>query len=121
VSRYYGNIGFAVQEETRPGIWEDTIEEKSYKGDILHSGRRYENSENINDDVVLTNRFSIISDAYLTSHIPSLRYLTYMGSKFKITSVELERPRVIISVGGIYVSGESEDSSSGGSGEHTGD
>lgn len=104
MAKYYGNIGFATQTETRPGVWEDTIVEHPYKGDVLHSGRRWESSDNINDSLTLTNRFSIVSDVYLESHVPALRYLIYNGVKFKITSVELERPRVIISVGGAYVS-----------------
>jgi len=108
VAKYYGNIGFATQVETRPGIWEDVIEPRPYKGDVLRSGRRFENSENVNDDFTITNTFSIISDAFLYSHIPALRYLEYLGTKFKITSVDIDRPRVTISVGGVYVSGDDE-------------
>lgn len=103
MAKYYGNIGFAIQTETSPGIWEDSVEERPYKGDVLQNSRRYETSENINDDFVVSNRFSIISDAFLYSHIPALRYLEYMGAKFKIVSVSIERPRVEISVGGVYV------------------
>lgn len=104
MARYYGNIGFATQVETSPGIWEDIIEDRPYKGDVIRNGRRYDNSESINDDLVITNQFSIVSDAFLYSHIPSLRYIEYLGSKFKIVSVDIERPRVIINVGGVYVS-----------------
>lgn len=104
MARYYGNIGFATQVETSPGIWEDVIEDRPYKGDVIRNGRRYDNSENINDDLVITNQFSIVSDAFLYSHIPALRYIEYLGSKFKIVSVDIERPRVIINVGGVYVS-----------------
>lgn len=104
MAKYYGNIGFAVQAETSPGVWEDVIEERPYKGDVLSNSRRFDPSENINDDFVLSNRFSIISDAFLYSHIPAMRYLEFMGSKFKIVSVNIDRPRVDISVGGAYVS-----------------
>lgn len=103
MAKYYGMIGFATQEETKPGIWEDVIEERPYKGDVLRNGRRYDRSESINDNFTITNQFSIVSDAFLYSHVPALRYLEYMGSKFKIVSTELDRPRVIISVGGVYV------------------
>ena len=112
MARYYGNIGFATPVETSPGIWEDSIEERPYKGDVLQSGRRWDNSENINDNFTITNRFSIISDVFLYSHIPALRYLEYMGTKFKITSVSIARPRVDITVGGVYVAGESSSESS---------
>lgn len=104
MAKYYGNIGFAVQTETSPGVWEDVIEERPYKGDVLSNSRRFDPSENINDDFVLSNRFSVISDAFLYSHIPAMRYLEFMGSKFKIVSVNIDRPRVDISVGGVYVS-----------------
>ena len=73
--------------EDEPGIWVDTIEERPYKGDITRSGRRFDNSENINDNFTITNVFSIISDAFLYSHIPAMRYIEYLGSKFKIVSV----------------------------------
>ena len=104
MAKYYGNIGFAVQAETRPGIWEDVIEDRPYKGEVLQNSRRWDGSENINDDFNISNRFSVISDAFLYSHIPAMRYIEYMGTKFKITSVSIDRPRVDISVGGVYVS-----------------
>lgn len=105
MAKYYGNIGFATQVETSPGIWEDAIVPRPYKGDVLRSGRKYDSSsDGVNDDFGITNEFSIISDAFLYSHIPALRYLEYLGSKFKITSVEIDRPRVRIKVGGVYVS-----------------
>lgn len=107
MARYHGNIGFAIQVEDAPGIWVDEIEERPYKGDIIRGGRRFDNSENINDDFTITNVFSVISDAFLYSHIPAMRYIEYLGSKFKIVSVEVERPRVEIRVGGVYVSGDS--------------
>lgn len=109
MARYYGIIGFATQVETEPGIWVDSIERRPYKGEVVRNGRRFDASDNINDDFAITNQFSIVSDAFLYSHIPALRYLEYLGTKFKITSVEIDRPRVNISVGGVYVS---EDSSS---------
>ena len=104
MAKYHGNIGFAIQVETRPGVWEDVIEDRPYKGDVITNVRRWDPSENINDDFTISNRFSVISDAFLYSHVPAMRYVEYMGSKFKITSVNIDRPRVEISVGGVYVS-----------------
>lgn len=119
MARYYGNIGFAIQVEDEPGIWVDKIVTRPYKGDVLRNGRRYDNSENINDNFTITNQFSIISDAFLYSHVPAMRYLEYLGSKFKIVSADIERPRVTISVGGVYVSEDSTVETSGDSGEST--
>lgn len=121
MAKYYGMIGFATQVETRPGVWEDVIEERPYKGDITRSGRRYDRSDGLNDDFTITNVFSIVSDSFLYSHIPALRYLTYLGSKFKISSVEIDRPRVTINVGGVYVSGESTTETTESTGDDTGE
>lgn len=121
MAKYYGNIGFATLTETSPGIWEDVIEERPYKGDILRGGRRWDNSGNVNDNFSVTNVFSIISDAFLYSHVPEMRYLIYLGTPFKITSVEIERPRVTINVGGVYAiengTSSSSESPSGNTGE----
>ena len=103
MAKFYGKIGFATYVETSPGIWEESIEERSYRGDVLRSIRRWDASENVHDDFALNNTFSIVSDAYLYSHLPALRYIEYMGSTFKITSADIERPRVNITVGGVYV------------------
>lgn len=103
MAKYYGKIGFATQVETEPGIWGDSIEERPYKGDVLRNSRRYDAGESVNDDFTISNQFSIVSDVFLYSHIPALRYLEYLGSKFKITSIEIDRPRVTLTVGGVYV------------------
>lgn len=122
MAKYYGNIGFAVQVETSPGIWSDSIVERPYKGDILRNTRRYDNGESINDNITLGNSFSVVSDTFLYSHIPAMRYLEYMGCKFKVNSVDIsDRPRAIISVGGVYVSSESEAGSTGSIGGNTGE
>lgn len=107
MAKYYGIIGFATQVETEPGIWKDAIERRPYKGDVIRNSRRFDAADNINDDFVISNQFSIVSDAYLYSHVPAMRYLEYMGSKFKIASAEIDRPRVTIVVGGVYVSEDS--------------
>lgn len=121
MSKYYGILGFATQQETEPGIWTDVIERRPYKGDVLRGGRRFEPSENINDDFTITNQFSIISDVFLYAHIPALRYLEYLGVKFKVVSVEIDRPRITIGVGGVYVEEDETSETSESSGEYPGD
>lgn len=103
MAKFYGNVAFAIQAETEPGIWEDIIETRPYKGDVLANRRKFDaSSETVNDEFSLANRFSLVSDTFLYSHLPAIRYIEYLGSKFKVTSVEIERPRVILSVGGVY-------------------
>lgn len=113
MTKYSGKIGFATQTETSRGIWEDVIVERPYKGYVVRNRRRWDAADDINDDFVVDNQFSVVSDAFLYSHVPDMRYLTYLGTRFKITSVEIERPRVLISVGGVYVADDSPSEATG--------
>jgi hypothetical protein len=120
VTKFYGKIGFASYGETSPGIWEERIEERPYRGDVVKSIRRWDKSENIHSDFALNNNFSIVSDAFLYSHLPAIRYVEYLGTKFEVTSAELERPRILLTVGGVYVPGNSPSGTTGETGTDSG-
>lgn len=101
--RFYGKVGFMQTYETAPGVYEEQITERSYYGDVLRNSRRYSgSSEKVNDDLDINNEISIIADAYAYQNFHALRYVEWMGAKWKVSSVTVERPRLILSVGGVY-------------------
>lgn len=102
MAKYYGKIGFALTEETVPGVWTESIKEVNYYGEILTDTRRWEATEQLNDDLKISNRFSIISDPFISANIHTIRYLTWMNVKWKVNSIEVAYPRLILSVGGVY-------------------
>lgn len=102
MAKFYGKVGYAVNEETSPGVWESVITERNYYGDILQNFRRLENSGNINDNINVNNRISILSDPYANQNFFSMRYVEFMGAKWKITNVEVQYPRLILTIGGVY-------------------
>ena len=102
MAKYYGGIGFALTSETVPGVWKEEIKEVNYYGEILQDTRRWASTEHLNDDIEISNRFSIISDPFISANIHTIRYLTWMNVKWKVTSVEVAYPRLILSVGGVY-------------------
>lgn len=102
MAKFYGMIGFATTEETAPGVWKEQITEKPYAGDLVRSSRRLESSEKVNDDVRLSNDISIVSDPYAIENFHSIRYVNYLGTKWKISNVEIQYPRLILTTGGIY-------------------
>ena len=59
-------------------------------------------TENLNDDITLNNKISIVTDLFADEHLYAIRYVVYGGSKWKVTSVELRRPRIVLSIGGVY-------------------
>lgn len=102
MAKYYGKIGYAITVETSPSVWEEPITTRQYYGDVVKNRRRLESGEHLNDNVNINNQISIVADAYAYQNIFAMRYVEWMGAKWKITDVEVERPRLILTVGGIY-------------------
>ena len=46
--RYFGEIGFAETRETSPGIWQEVITPRRYRGTVTTASRRYNDGETIN-------------------------------------------------------------------------
>lgn len=102
MAKWFGKIGFAETSETKPGVWEEVIIEKEYFGDLLSRSRRYEQTQQLNDDLNISNRISILSDPYANNHFHTMRYAEFAGVKWKVTSVDVQYPRLEISLGGVY-------------------
>lgn len=102
MAKFYGNVGFAETKETEPGVWEETIVEKPYYGDIIKNYSRYQNSGEVNDDISMSNSISILADPYANMNFQHMRYVVFMGAKWKITGAEVQYPRIILSIGGAY-------------------
>ena len=106
--KFYGVIGYCetVEEEgDRKGNWiENQVTERYYFGDVLRNTRKWDKSQNdsINDDLNVNNSFSIVADAYAYNHFFAMKYVKWMGAYWKITNVEVQRPRLILTVGGVY-------------------
>lgn len=102
MAKFYGAIGYAQTVETEPGIWKEVITERNYYGELNRNSRNLQTSGNVNDNVNISNEISILADPYANEHIYSMRYVEFMGAKWKVNSVEVKYPRLILSVGGLY-------------------
>lgn len=108
--KYYGAVGYSVTTETVPGVWEEQITERYYYGDVLKSARRWEPaSDQQNDNLRITNQFSIIADPFALQHFHLIRYITYAGTKWKVTEASIDGRRLILSVGDVYNGDHEED------------
>ncbi len=102
MARYYGSVGYANDTEQSPGVVVEEITTREYYGDVLYNTRRLENSGEINDDINVSNKISIVADPYALDNFWKIRYATFMGQKWKVKSVDVERPRLILTLGGLY-------------------
>lgn len=102
MAKFSGVIGYAETAETSPSIWEERIIERRYRGDVTRSARRLESGESIHDDVTLNNTISIVADPYAQTHFFAIRYVGWMGTYWAVTNVEVQSPRLILTIGGLY-------------------
>lgn len=102
MSRFYGKVGYVTQEEISPGIWDDVTVEKNYKGDILQNTRRWDATEEKNDNLIISNQISIIADPFSYENFSTIKYVYLSGVRWKVNSIEIQRPRLILSLGEVY-------------------
>lgn len=106
MAKWSGIIGFVSDEqvETRPGIWEDSITERPYKGDLNRRFLKWSpTSDRVNDDITVDNEISVVADLFARQNFHLMKYVKFGGVAWKIESVDLsQRPRIILSIGGVY-------------------
>lgn len=100
--KFVGSVGYGFQKETSPGVYTDVIEEKQYYGDIMWNNRRFTTGPSVNDDLTMNQAFSVLADEYANSNATNIRYVKWNGMYWKVTSVELEPPRMKLYAGGVY-------------------
>lgn len=105
MAKFCGKVGFSLMEETAPGVWKNVPKERSYKGDVTRNYYRWQDSENLNDNFTMSNTISIVSDAFAYNNLAFITYVNWMGARWKVTGVEVQRPRILLTLGGVY-SGE---------------
>lgn len=102
MAKFYGPVGYAELVKTAAGVWEEKIDERMYCGDLTRNTRRLQSSETLNDDITISSEVSIIADPFASQNFHRMRYVEYMGAKWKITNVEVRYPRLILTIGGVY-------------------
>ena len=100
--KFYGPVGYAESVVTGPGVYTDQITERYYHGDVVRNTRRLQSADKVNDDINISNQFSILADPFAVGNFHAMRYIGFMGSKWKITDAEVQYPRLLLTVGGLY-------------------
>lgn len=108
MAKFFTTLGLSQgQVETKPGVWSECIKEVSCTGEVLRNSSRYDTPSNVNDDLTVGNQLSVLADPYAYENFHSIRWIDWMGSRWKVTSVEVNYPRLILSLGGVYHGDES--------------
>lgn len=103
MAKFYGAVGFSTTVDKGHGVWGNEDVERMYYGDILRNYRRYAPAaDGSNDNVTLSNSISILLDEYALDNAGSISYVEYAGSKWKVSSVEIEYPRMTLEFSEVY-------------------
>lgn len=103
MTRYSGKIGFGTPVESVPGVWEDGIDEVNMKGSFLRQNANIIPGDSINDDVKFSNRLSLVHSSKVPHDYMKIKYAVVRGMKLKVTSVEVSHPRILLSLGGLWI------------------
>ena len=102
MAKYAGLVGYVTQTETKPGVWGSVEEEVKMRGDVIRLSSAVEQNTKVNDNIDIRNRISLVANQYAYANFSNLKYIWYLGQKWKVTSVEVQRPRLICELGGLY-------------------
>jgi hypothetical protein len=103
MAKFYGAIGYGTTVETADlGVWADNIVEYSYYGDVVRNTRNLQDGEYLNNDLSVGNSISILADAYANTNFMDIRYVSWVGVRWVVTSVDVIAPRLLLRLGGVY-------------------
>lgn len=101
--KWYGDIGFKEEIEEEPGVWVPTVVPKPFFGDVLQENWRQQQGDKINADLHISNRLSVVADQYLQNNFHKIAYITFGGAKWTVTDVDVQFPRLTLTLGSLYL------------------
>lgn len=105
MARFSGNVGYVgetVEDPIGSGVYKEVMVEFPYRGDVNRNTRRLESGDKVNNDLTVSNSISIVADAYANEHFYAIRYIQWAGARWTVTNVEVQRPRLLLELGGLW-------------------
>lgn len=103
MAKFFGYVGFSDgTTQVKPGVFEETLHERQYYGDIVRNSVRIQEEQKVLDDISVENSISIVADAYAIDHFFAIRYVEWAGVFWDVTTVEVQSPRLLLRLGGVY-------------------
>ena len=109
MSKFSGRIGYEHMRESSPGVWTPCTTVKTVYGDVTKQSRRLESGQQVNDNINISNQFSIVADPFALNHMHEMKWIEWYGTKWKINDVTVNYPRLDLTIGGVYNDGHSQD------------
>jgi len=102
MSKFYGKVGFVKDVDDEYGVSMPVSEERSYYGDIIRLDRRWDQPNEVNDHLNLSEEISIVADSYILENLSYIKYVIVLGVKWKVKTITPTYPRIRLTLGGEY-------------------
>lgn len=102
MAKYAGLVGYVTQEERVPGVWSPVENPRRMRGDVIRMSSSSQNGDKINENITLNHRVSLVGDAYAFDNYYTIRWIEIDGFKWEVSSIEVRRPRLVLTIGGMY-------------------
>lgn len=102
MAKFYDLIGFVKTEEVKPGVFKPVEVSQNYYGDVLNQTVRNDQSDKVNLDLTISGRISVVMDSYLSDNLAYIKWVRWNGAKWRVNSIEVNRPRLVLNLGGVY-------------------
>ena len=100
--KFCGNVGYVTTKGDEYGVFTPKVLERKYYGDVIDLATRWQSADQVNDDITVNHRISILADPYAIQNFPYIKYVEWMGTRLTVKSVTVEYPRLILALGGVY-------------------
>lgn len=102
MSRYRGSIGInRGSVEGAPGVYSVVVDEIEVSGEIRNIGARWQNA-GMRDSLAARHVLSIVTPEYSDIDFTEVVYIVWKGKKWSVISIEYKRPRIELTLGGLY-------------------
>ena len=102
MAKFSGKVGYVIPVETKPGVYTNQATERQYFGDVIRESRQFSGSTQVNENLTINNRITITANDFAYENLSAMRYVVWLGAYWRITNIDVQRPRLILSIGGVY-------------------
>jgi hypothetical protein len=103
MAKTVARVSYCIPTEIEPGVWDDQVIAVNYPADITRINSRWSaNTDSTNDNISLNSQISFVADAFAIVNFALIKHVNVYGAEWKVTNVEVQHPRIMLTLGGIY-------------------
>lgn len=102
MAKFYGKVGYVRTVEKSFGVYDEVTTVRRIGGDLLKNRRKMKDGSDVNPGITISNEISFIADAYAREHYFQIRWVEFQGSKWSVSDVTVDYPRLTLTLGGLY-------------------